>query len=209
MDGPKRRLLSRTGFTLVEMLTVIAILGVLGALLLSALGAAREKARQTACLANLRQIGQACQIYAQDWHGCVPASNGWLNWQFELYPDYIASRQAFDCPSSEGRRFTPELYPQICGGGFNLNTLSPPSRMPRQRAFLNPAGTVFALDGLGVGVTIARPPLPSAYTVDYLGENGVVARHGRGVDVLWADGHANWQSLPSLTNPRLWTLEGE
>ena len=53
------------GFTLVEMLTVIAIIGILIALLLPALGLAREVARQTACMNNLRQFGQGLHVHAE------------------------------------------------------------------------------------------------------------------------------------------------
>ena len=62
----------RFGFTLVELLIVIAVVGVLAALLLPALSRAREKARSTQCVSNLRQWGIAFRLYANDNDDCLP-----------------------------------------------------------------------------------------------------------------------------------------
>src|SRR5262245_63037310 len=63
---------SRRGFTLVELLVVIGVVAALAALLLPALASASDRARRTACLSNLRQVGIAVQAYAADNSGRIP-----------------------------------------------------------------------------------------------------------------------------------------
>lgn len=62
----------RAGFTLIEVLVVIAILALLIGILLPALSQARHQARRAACAANLRQIGVAIHLYADDFEGSIP-----------------------------------------------------------------------------------------------------------------------------------------
>ncbi|HAZ64394.1 MAG TPA: hypothetical protein DCZ72_12415 [Armatimonadetes bacterium] len=79
---------SRRGFTLIELLVVIAIIAILAAILFPVFAKAREKARQTACLSNLKQIGLAMMQYAQDYDESYPA---WVDfwgpfgWTWEAY----------------------------------------------------------------------------------------------------------------------------
>ena len=90
----------RAGFTLIELLVVMAIITVLIAIALPVFSRAREKARQTACMANLHQLAMAVRMYRMDM-GHFPGpydpvtGEGGLN---ALYPAYLDNRKALICP---------------------------------------------------------------------------------------------------------------
>jgi len=67
----------RRGFTLIELLVVIAIIAILAAILFPVFAQAREKARQTSCLSNVKQMGTAFMMYVQDADETFPLAYGW------------------------------------------------------------------------------------------------------------------------------------
>lgn len=124
------------GFTLIELLVVIAIIAILAAILFPVFARARENARRTSCLSNLKQIGLGTMQYLQDyderfpppldgpWGGPYKTQNtpgtpgsvfttsdgnpgsNWVSWMDMIFP-YVKSVQLFVCPSATASRDTP------------------------------------------------------------------------------------------------------
>lgn len=115
-------------FTLIELLVVIAIIAILAAILFPVFAQAREKARQSSCLSNLKQWGTAGAMYTQDYDGYYtppfhylsPASCANLEWWDDLLQPYVKNRQIAVCPSKK--------FNVTCGRTVHRWDPGPPAR---------------------------------------------------------------------------------
>jgi len=177
-----------SGFTLIELLAVIAIIAILASILFPVFAMAREKARQTTCISNLRQLGLAVQMYAVDYEGYpMMSSPSWFSprtrWADAIY-SYVKNEQLFSCPavSESGilsKKFAHNQSIKYGGYGYNYqylgNSRSVPPYLPfaaTESMIQVPAETIAIADTSGVltpdgsssgeGTYTIDPPLPSS-----------------------------------------------
>jgi len=164
---------ARKGFTLIELLVVIAIIAILAAILFPVFAQAREKARQTSCLSNEKQVGLGFMQYVQDYDEQYPSGlynpnfayiyTKGLGWAGSLYP-YMKSAQILKCPddSTTGSMDTygNSYYPVSYIYNFNI-----PLNGASDAAFTAPANTILQCEGSGVQANVIAATEPSTYAI--------------------------------------------
>ncbi len=119
--------MKRQGFTLIELLVVIAIIAILAAILFPVFAQAREDARRTVCLSNVKQVGLAMAMYVQDYDEQTPTILGprgsntsyQIDWYVQLYP-YVKNMQMFFCP--DRTEYTLDNQGDTCNDSFDYAT---------------------------------------------------------------------------------------
>lgn len=167
---------SPAGFTLIELLVVIAIIAILAAILFPVFAQARAKARQTACLSNLKQIGTGLMIYTQDYDETLPGNhrdpvtgisqdgghnrpNGFMeplvagqvatyrNWARDVQP-YIKNKEVYVCPQAIPRT-------QVTVGGVLGSAAYNETEVPGM------ANISYLLNGIAANKALAVVPAPA------------------------------------------------
>jgi prepilin-type N-terminal cleavage/methylation domain-containing protein/prepilin-type processing-associated H-X9-DG protein len=190
------------GFTLIELLVVIAIIAILAAILFPVFAMAREKARQSSCLSNEKQLALAILSYAQDYDERLPmnynddvANACWRHWHEAIAP-YLKNTQIMVCPSNN-ISISYAVSNWVCQGSHSAitNALAQVS---------HPSETIMVFD--------THPYRANAWCA-YCGEQNadddcygwpwashrrcgnaahVVDGHNGGLNFAFVDGHAKW-----------------
>ncbi len=214
----------RHGFTLIELLVVIAIIAILAAILFPVFARAREKARQTSCLSNIKQLALGMLMYASDYDERLSASH-WgtfdvprSTWRGSIYP-YVRNIQLYTCPSK------PDIGPfdpmreavvwQYCGyampyvHGWSSKTIARPYKGCPMAEIEYPVECIMVCESDPAGYPL--------HTAGHLqSAHGAVptqlTRHNEGANYAFVDGHAKWYSptsIPCRDDKCFWSITGD
>lgn len=211
-----------TAFTLIELLVVIAIIAILAAILFPVFARARENARRTSCLSNMKQIGLGVMQYTQDYDERYPASppqgtdmyaqpTSPPNWIAGVQP-YVKSWQLFVCPSS--RPGTAADTSAIPTGNNNSSYIG-------NGVLLAPAGKAMAAVPEVASIVMTSemtystsramllPQRTDSINFQYWNYGvDIHNNHFDGGNLLFADGHAKWRKRSSICSAEFGILVG-
>jgi len=205
---------NRKGFTLIELLVVIAIIAILAAILFPVFAKAREKARQSSCASNMKQLGLAAMQYTQDYDETGIGNRGWgtegdptgqsnqawdipdpsggyfQNWIKEIQP-YTKSSGVFMCPSTKGLAFT-GTPSATCNTTYFMNYFS--QNQPAAY-FKAPSDVVLMWEATPTSWARAYPIYVGGgrYCCADMGRvTSATPMHSEGANMLFVDGHVKW-----------------
>jgi len=221
----------RSAFTLIELLVVIAIIAILAAILFPVFAKAREQARKTSCLSNMKQLGLGFLMYAQDFDERLPGvhfGNGvgqswpWVVWAgsydwtgvfTHAVQPYIKSRQIFQCPSAtEVDRWSGTNGLSYCYNEYMYNTgqnwskLASVANAPGGVASVSMLSECYSsgiyMDWEGDGPRLADGTLDGLNRIRYHTWNPWQPNH-EGTNITYADGHAKFIAKDAMRSYRM------
>ena len=188
---------------------VIAIIAILAAILFPVFAQAREKARQTSCASNVRNLGTAVLLYVQDYDETLPlaayATSGFnfLVWH-DLTDPYVKNKQIWHCPSSSlqktdsgGKitthfgynvRYLTNIRPDFSNANGHTAVSMAAVEQPAETVLLADAKASISPSWCGDDGKHMLPP--SQASAHCWGRPSFL--HSEGSNVLWLDGHAKW-----------------
>jgi len=226
----------KRGFTLIELLVVIAIIAILAAILFPVFARAREKARQTSCLNNVKQITLGFMMYAQDYDEFIRSAyipnavhHTYWTWMFGIAP-YVKNFQVLRCPNESFDMGTYGLYfPDLnyptdrlrLSYGMNRNLGYSSSRYklgeikrPSECILIGDSGPHLnsARTGASTGHTqyinnAAPEPPPEFPDRWFIESHAVYLRHNMTGNVGFVDGHAKAVNRGFVTNASNWSRD--
>ena len=209
-------------FTLIELLVVIGIIAILAAILLPALNASREKARQIICANNLLQCGHAMNLYVDDWNGyyqpsCDQSVSPPILWHQYMAP-YIGKPDKWSIYNEKEKAGIVRCPSRPKNANFSYADYSINSDVC---PYIKSDGTIsLAATGWLPALKPAKLQFPSktlllcdysyyggCFTVDYLNRTdpgysspAVGYIHNKGLNILFADSHVSWVVNPGYGN---------
>ncbi len=199
----------RTGFTLVEMLVVIAIILVLAAMIFPVFEVVLAKAQSTSCLSNMRNLGMGMRLYSDDYDDrIVPAMLphpmvAGICWDITIQP-YIRNEKLVLCPGDEHPR---QVHGALClphGYGMNLDLAQVGGYMGSSLTMgmiEDPTRTILLCELNG-----ERFATHGVRRAPGWQERVAIYRHGGGANYTFADGHTRWLKPEATMDPDcLWS----